>query len=157
MNNSKKKVSLWERYLTKEIGIEFKACLYFYAILFYYCVYRVICGIWDASIIHMAEMVLLTYAIGYVQVYLLWNFDEAEQIGIKEVIGAVICTVIYTLVAAFGGWFNGNIWVILGFAAYILFAYACIFLVYKTRRNIDEKILNDELSLFKARNRENEK
>lgn len=25
----KKKVSLWERYLTKEIGIEFKACLYF--------------------------------------------------------------------------------------------------------------------------------
>lgn len=30
-----RKLSLWERYLTKEIGIEFKACLYFYAILFF--------------------------------------------------------------------------------------------------------------------------
>lgn len=25
---NKKKMTLWERYLTKEIGIEFKACLY---------------------------------------------------------------------------------------------------------------------------------
>ena len=30
--SDKKKVSLWERYLTKEIGIEFKACLYFFGV-----------------------------------------------------------------------------------------------------------------------------
>lgn len=30
----KKKLSLWELYLTKEIGIEFKSCLYFFAFLF---------------------------------------------------------------------------------------------------------------------------
>ena len=30
-----KKPTLWERYLTKEIGIEFKACLYFFALLFF--------------------------------------------------------------------------------------------------------------------------
>ena len=66
-----KKVTLWELYLTKEIGIEFKACLYFFSILFYYCVYRMIGGIFDASILHMTEMIFTCYFIGYIQVYLL--------------------------------------------------------------------------------------
>lgn len=153
-HKNKKKVSLWERYLTREIGIEFKACLYFFAILFYYCTYRAICGIWDANIVHMLEMILLTYAVGYLQVYLLWNFDEAEKMGFKEIIGIIVCTYIYCGVSAFGGWFDGSIGVTLGFGLYIIFAYICIFLVYKTRRSIDEKILNDELALFKARNDE---
>ena len=60
----KKRVSLWERYLTKEIGIEFKACLYFFAMLFFYCMYRVCIGQYYASILHMAEMIFLTYAVG---------------------------------------------------------------------------------------------
>ena len=40
-NNMKnnKKPTLWELYLTKEISIEFKACLYFFAFLFFYCMY----------------------------------------------------------------------------------------------------------------------
>ena len=58
----KKKVSLWERYLTKEIGIEFKACLYFFGVLFYYCTYRLCIGVTVAEILHMAEMIFLTYA-----------------------------------------------------------------------------------------------
>ena len=32
MSKKSGKPTLWERYLTKEIGIEFKACLYFYAL-----------------------------------------------------------------------------------------------------------------------------
>lgn len=154
MSKNNKKVSLWERYLTKEIGIEFKACLYFYAVLFYYCIYRVICGVWDASIVHMAEMILLTYCIGYLQVYVFWNFDEAEQMGIREMTGVSVCTGIYASVAGLCGWFDKNIWVILGFAAYIIFTYLCVFFIYKTRRSIDEKLLNDDLSLFKARNKD---
>ncbi|MBQ9064697.1 MAG: hypothetical protein IJ123_04550 [Blautia sp.] len=51
------KLSLWERYLTNEIVIEFKARLYFFTVLFFYCVYRMINGIFDASILHMAEMI----------------------------------------------------------------------------------------------------
>ena len=78
------KPSLWERYLTKEIGIEFKACLYFYALLFFYCVYRVCVGSTVAEILHMAEMIFLTYIVGYLQVYLLWNFDESDHLGKKE-------------------------------------------------------------------------
>lgn len=85
MSKRRKKISVWEHYLTKEIGIEFKACLYFFCILFFYSVYRVVGGSLEASIIHMSEMILLTYAMGYVQVYLLSNFDEGEHLGIKEI------------------------------------------------------------------------
>ena len=76
-----KRPSLWERYLTKEIGIEFKACLYFFAILFFYCMYRLCLGKTVADMIHMAEMIGLAYLVGYLQVYLLWNFDEADTIA----------------------------------------------------------------------------
>ena len=75
MKKQKNKLTPWERYLTEEIGIEFKACLYFYCILFFYSMYKVIGGSWDASIIHMAEMIFATYGMGYLQVYGLSNFD----------------------------------------------------------------------------------
>ena len=50
----------------------------------------------------MAEMIFLAYIIGYVQVYLLWNFDEADTIGRKEVLGISICTAIYAGVKYYG-------------------------------------------------------
>ena len=111
-----KKPTLWERYLTKEIGIEFKACLYFFAILFFYCCYRLCNGLFVAEILHMAEMIFLTYVIGYVQVFLLWNFNEAETLGGREIFGIAICTIIYTGVSFACKWFDRNIWVTLGFA-----------------------------------------
>ena len=77
--DGKKKISLWEAYLTREIGIEFKACLYFFAILFFYCVYRLINGSREAGILEMAEMIVTCYIIGYIQVYVFGNFDEAEN------------------------------------------------------------------------------
>lgn len=147
-----KKVSLWERYLTKEIGIEFKACLYFFAMLFFYCVYRLCIGLYTASILHMAEMIFAAYIIGYIQVYLLWNFDEAEALGKKEWLGLLICSAVYSLLSFFLGWFDKSIYVTLGFTAYIIFMYFCTFLVYKSKRRIDDKLLNQDLDLFKARN-----
>lgn len=146
-----KKPSLWERYLTKEIGIEFKACLYFFALLFFYCCYRLGTGRTVADILHMAEMIFLTYIVGYLQVYLLWNFDESDSLGKKELLGLGICTVIYTVISYLCSWFERNLWVTLGFAAYVIFLYICVFLVYKCRRSIDDKILNADLELFKNR------
>lgn len=146
-----KKPTLWERYLTKEIGIEFKACLYFFAILFFYCCYRLCNGLFVAEILHMAEMIFLTYVIGYVQVFLLWNFDEAETLRGREIFGIAICTIIYTGVSFACKWFGRNIWVTLGFAFYIIVMYVCVYFIYKCRRNIDDKILNADLELFKAR------
>lgn len=145
-----KKLSLWERYLTKEIGIEFKACLYFFAILFFYCVYRMLQGSFDARILHMAEMIVTCYIIGYIQVYLFNNFDEADSIGIRECIGMIVCTVLYCAVSFAGGWFERNIMVTLIMAAYILITYVCVFFVYRSKRKIDDKKLNEELRMFQT-------
>lgn len=146
-----KKPTLWERYLTKEIGIEFKACLYFFALLFFYCTYRLCVGLTVADILHMAEMIFLAYIVGYIQVFLLWNFDEADDLGKKEWLGIIVCTSIYVVVSYVCGWFDKNIYVTIGFAGYVVFLYFCVFLVYKWRRKIDDKILNSDLELFKTR------
>ncbi len=143
------KLSLWERYLTREIGIEFKACLYFFAILFFYCVYRLVDGSSTAQILHMGEMILTCYVIGYIQVYAFANFDEAEHIGAREVAGIAVCTVVYALVSFLGDWFDGRIAVTLILVGYILITYLCVILVYRTKRRIDDKKLNSELELFK--------
>lgn len=145
-----KKLSAWEIYLTREIGIEFKACLYFFAILFYYCMYRIICGIFDASILHMAEMIITCYVICYIQVYLFGNFDEAEKPGIKEIAGVIICTALYIFVTVLGKWFDGRLYVTIGFAVYLLVVYFCIFLIYRIKRKIEDKTLNEDLKLFQA-------
>lgn len=147
----KRKPTVWERYLTKEIGIEFKACLYFFALLFFYCVYRLCMGRIVADILHMAEMIFLAYVIGYIQVYLLWNFDEADALGKREFLGIAICTVLYTGVSYIGSWFDRNVYVTLGFVCYVVFLYVCVYFIYKCRRKIDDKILNADLELFKSR------
>ena len=151
-----KKPTLFELYLTKEIGIEFKACLYFFSYLFFYCVYRIINGVYDASILHMAELILICYAIGYVQVYLLWNFDESERLGCREVLGMIICTVVYCGASWFCNWFVKDILVTLLFAGYILLVYFCVFLIYKYKRLIDDKKLNEDLKLFQANHKKSE-
>ena len=149
----RKRVSLWELYLTKEISIEFKACLYFFAFLFYYCMYRVIGGVYDASILHMTELILACYIIGYIQVYLLWNFDEADKLGGKEILGIALCTAVYTAISWLFNWFDNNIIATVLFAAYILLVYFCVYLVYKYKRIIDDKKLNEDLKLFQTRHK----
>ena len=148
--SDKKKTTLWERYLTREIGIEFKACLYFFAILFFYCVFRMIKGSFEASILHMAEMILSCYAICYIQLLAFNNFDEADKFGLREYIGVAVCTCLYGLVSFFGGWFEKNIYVTLLMAAYVILLYVCVFLIYKTKRRIDDKELNEELKIFQT-------
>ena len=148
--SKKNKLTLWERYLTKEIGIEFKACLYFFAILFFYCMYRLVLGIYDAGMLHMAEMILSAYIIGYLQVYVFWNFDEADTLGGREWLGIGVCTVIYSLLSYFLKWFDKNIWVTVGFAVYVVVMYICVFFIYKSKRRIDDKKLNEDLRLFQA-------
>lgn len=149
----RKRVSLWELYLTKEISIEFKACLYFFAFLFFYCMYRVIGGVYDASILHMTELILACYIIGYIQVYLLWNFDEADKLGGKEILGIALCTAVYTAISWLFNWFDKNIIATVLFAAYILLVYFCVYLVYKYKRIIDDKKLNEDLKLFQTRHK----
>lgn len=148
---NKKKFSIWEHYIAKEIGIEFKACLYFFCILFYYCVYRLAGGRYEADIIHMAEMILLTYGMGYIQMYLLSNFDEGEHLRGKEIFYILLCSSIYTGFSVLWNWFDKNLAVSIGFAFYIMLAYVSAFLVYKSKREIDGKLLNNDLKAFQER------
>lgn len=149
-NKDKSRVTLWELYLTKEIGIEFKACLYFFAILFFYCVVRLIGGSFVAEMLHMLEMILACYVIGYIQVYLLWNFDEADTLGGKEILGIAVCTVIYSILSYVFKWFDRSLLATVIFAAYILLCYVCVFFIYKSKRNIDDKKLNEDLRIFQS-------
>ena len=147
-NNSH--VTLWELYLTKEIGIEFKACLYFFAFLFFYCVVRLIGGVYVADMLHMAEMILACYVIGYIQVYLLWNFDEADSLGGKELLGMVICTAVYSVLSYVFKWFDRNLTATFIFVAYVLLCYICVYFIYKSKRYIDDKRLNEDLRIFQS-------
>ena len=144
------KLTIWEAYLTKEIGIEFKACLYFFAILFFYCCYKVMNGIWDAGIIHLAEMIFTCYIIGYIQVYLFRNFDECDQLEIREYAGIEVCTFLYCVVSYLGRWFDRNLPATLLFALYLLITYICVIFVYRSKRRIDDKQLNEELRMFQT-------
>ncbi|MBQ7774404.1 MAG: DUF3021 family protein [Lachnospiraceae bacterium] len=140
-----------ERFLFKEIGVEFKACLYFFCILFFYSMYRMIQGVWDASIVHMIEMILTAYFMGYFQVLVLSNFDEGERLGIREICYTILCSGLYTVVAALGKWFDGRFLMIVTFFLYMLLVYICAFLVYKIKRDLDTKQLNEELRAFQER------
>ena len=150
------KLTLWERYLTSEIGIEFKACLYFFAILFFYCMYRLICGSHEASILHMTEMILACYIICYIQVYAFANFDEADEIRGREIAGIIVCTLLYCIVSYACNWYERKLIPTLIMAAYILLVYLCVFLIYRIKRRIDDKKLNEELEHFKHEHQKSE-
>ena len=147
MNKLKKFISL-------EIGIEIKACLYFAIILFFYFAYQVIQGSLYASIIRMIEIVLTAYAMSYLQVYLLHNFDEAERIDVHVVIQVFFCSVLYTTASFFFRWYDRNLIATACYFLYMLLCYLCVFLIYKIKRDIDTAQLNQELEAFKKRKEE---
>lgn len=149
--SEKTKLSLLERYLVVEIGIEFKACLYFFSILFFYSMYRLLRGSMEASILHMGEMIFLTYGMGYLQKYGLANFDEADRLGFKEIAYLLLCAGIYTVVSWLGGWFDRRVSVTILYALFMTLAYVCGFLVYKFKRTLDAKQLNEDLRAFQGR------
>lgn len=141
----------FKRYLYSEIGIEFKACLYFCCILFFYFVYQIMEGSLYANIITMFEMVFIAYIMGYIQVYLLGNFDEAECLGVKEGIASFACSILYMIVSILFRWYKRNIKVSILFFVYMLLCYLCVFLIYKLKRTADTIRLNQELNNFKTR------
>lgn len=144
-----KAVRGFKRYLSEEIAIEYKACLYFFAILFFYCVCLIWNGTYSARILHMAEMILATYCMGYIQVYGLHNFDEAEKLSGREAASMISCTALYTASSFLFGWFGQNMAVTGIFFCYVLFMYWCAYLVNKIKRNIDTENLNKMLKKFK--------
>ena len=141
----------FKKFLSLEIGIEIKACLYFSIILFFYLMYCFIQGSLFASIPLMAEMVFVVYAMNYLQVYLLRNFDEAERFDIKVTVLSFFCAALYTAISYWLNWFDRNPTATLCFFFYMILCYVCVFLVHKIKRDIDTARLNRELEQFKSR------
>lgn len=139
---------LWNL-LKNEIVIEYKACLYFSCIVSFYCVYLLFRRIYVVSILTMCEMILTAYFIGYLQIYVFHDFDEAERLGKKEILAAFLCTCIYAAVSEVFGWFEENLWVTMLFVGYIFLCYLCVYLINKIRRKVDTDRLNDMLNAYK--------
>ena len=151
MSGENRKVTILEQFFSKEIGIEIKACLYFCCILAYYFIFRIIMGSWNASIIHMIEMIVATYVIGYIQLYLLSDFDEMDEFHWKVIVFSMICSGIYVLLAIFCNWFDGNIIANIVFFAFMMLCYICYFVICRAKRRIDTRLLNEELREFQMR------
>ncbi len=143
-------------YLGNEIWIEYKACLYSFCITVFYCLYLVCRGMDSASILVMFESVVLAYLMGYVQVYLLRDFDEAERIGRWEGGSMAGCSAVYTLASYVLNWFERSLPVTGLFFCFMMFSYFCVYLVNRIRRAFDTRNLNKMLADFKAGERKEE-
>ena len=140
-----------EQYLSRKIGAEIKCCLTFLLILCYYCIYRWSMGFTEASILHMLEMIWLAYVLEWIQVLLHSDFDEVDRLGMKEWLMVLIGSGVYAGIGHIAGWFDGNIAVTAGFGIYMIASYLCTFLIYKLKRAIDAKLLNNDLKHFQDR------
>lgn len=147
----------FKKYLSFEVRIDFKTCIYFFMILFFYSTYKIIQGSLFASIITMAEMIAAAYIIGYIQVYLLKNFDEAEELGSQEILAVFLCSVLYTSISYILNWYDRNIPATLFFLLYMILCYLSIFLAYKIKRDIETTALNRELEHYKKMKTHNRK
>ncbi len=138
-----------QKYLSREISIDYKACAYFFCIFIFYCGYLLFQNIYVASILHLVEIFVCTYIISYLQVYLFWNFDEAERMGIKETVGLILSTILYTISSFFLGWFDHRIGISAWFTVYLLLVFMSIFVTNLIKRRIDTNELNQMLKGFK--------
>lgn len=139
----------FKKYLGLEIAIEYKACLYFYGMLTFYCVYLISQRNYLASILHMCEMMLTAYFMGYLQIYVLHNFDEAQELGKKELLSITLCSFLYAVSSYLFRWFDRRIGVTLLYFAFTLFMYWCVYLINKFKRAADTEKLNKMLAEFK--------
>jgi len=150
-NKSREK---FKRILSREIVIEYKACLYFCCMIFFYFVYLMCRGTYLASILFLFEMILTAYAAGYVQVYLFHNSDEAQRLERRDILGIIFCTFLYGGISYALAWFDRSLPVTLLFLAYMIVVHYCVYLANKIKRAIDTENLNKMLSEFKKEKKE---
>lgn len=138
-----------KRYLRTEVAVDYKACLYFFVILFFYSMYLIFHKIYAASLLHMTEIIFVTYVMGYLQVLALGNFDEAEHFTRREFLFTLLCSLLYAGISYLFGWFDRNAAVTGIFAAYCVIAYLSAYLANKVKRGMDTERLNELLRAYR--------
>ncbi|EHI74699.1 Uncharacterised protein [Streptococcus criceti] len=143
------KTKWWERFLSQEIANEYKAAIYCFCVYFFYAVCQLLQGRTTANIYYLIEMVIAAYVITQVQVFLFKNFDEADRLARRELLGLIVCSCLYGLVGQWLSWFDGNLLAAACFVLYMMLEYLTIFIANKIKRNIDSKKLNRLLNDYK--------
>ncbi|MBQ8554903.1 MAG: DUF3021 domain-containing protein [Clostridia bacterium] len=151
---SKKIWALVERWLTIKIGVEIRCCLTFFLMMFFYCVHRLLGGMAEANIWHIAQMILIAYLFGWVQALLHADFDEMDGLGLKEWAVLILGAAAYALTAWLGQWFGQSVAVTFLFLIYMIGCGLCTMLIYWIKRTIDARLLNAELKEFQCRREE---
>ncbi len=139
-----------KRYLSTEIMIEYRACLYFCCILFFYCCYLGLHGNFFARVPVLVEMILLTYVMCYLQLYVFQNFDETDDLGWCGLAGMLVCSACYSATSWIFLWFDRNKMATVLFFVYMLMVYVSARLANKVKRRIDTEFLNQMLDKFKS-------
>lgn len=135
--------------LVNEIAIDFRACVYFFCVVFFYSVAKLCEGQRSVEILALVEIILTNYVICYVQTYLFHDFDESERFDGNAVAGILLCTALYTMAGLLFDWFGGSEPVTALFAAFIAFTYVCVILCHIVRRKLDTRQLNRLLLEYK--------
>lgn len=147
----KKLMTLFERWLTIKIGVEFRCCLTFFLMVFFYGVHRLLTGSDQASIWHLAQMMGAAYLYGWVQALLHADFDEMDRPGLKEWAVILGGAAAYALAAWLGGWFGGSVPVTGLFFLYMTGCALSTLLILYLKRSIDSRLLGDDLKQFQQR------
>ena len=106
--------------LVNEIKIDFRACVYFFCVVFFYCAAKACQGVFRVDIITLVQIVLTNYVICYLQTYLFSDFDESDRFGASEISGILTCAFCYTASSLLFGWFGGSEPVTALFALYMV-------------------------------------
>ncbi|MGT2907841.1 DUF3021 domain-containing protein [Streptococcus dentiloxodontae] len=143
------KTKWWERFLSQEIANEYKTAVYCFCVYFFYAVYQLLQGRTTANIYYLIEMVIAAYVITQIQVFLFKNFDEADRLARRELLGLIVCSCLYGAVGQWLSWFDGNLLAAACFIIYVMLEYLTIFIANKIKRHIDSKKLNQLLESYK--------
>ncbi|MDY5636074.1 DUF3021 domain-containing protein [Streptococcus orisratti] len=144
------KTKWWEGFLSQEIANEYKTAVYCFCVYFFYSAYQLLQGRTTANIYYLIEMVIVTYVITQIQVFLFNNFDEADRLARRELLGLIVCSCLYGLVGQWLSWFDGNLLAAACFVIYVMLEYLTIFIANKIKRSIDSKKLNIMLDDYKS-------
>ena len=148
MTKNKRKQQ-FAKFISREIVIEYKTCLYFSCMAAFYFSCLLIRNQFYAEILTMFEMILTAYAVGYLQVYILKSPDEAEAFGPKEAASVFLCSGLYTGASYLFDWYDRIPAATALFFLYCVCVYLCVYFCNRLKRRIDTGRLNRMLAEYK--------
>ncbi|WP_303974526.1 DUF3021 domain-containing protein [Streptococcus merionis] len=144
----------WQNFLSQEIAIEYKTATYCFVLYFFDICYQLWQGRSTVSILTLIEMVLVVYVVTQIQYWIFGNFDEADHLRGRRLLGLFVCPLLYGVAGSVFCWFDGNGLAQLALVVYVLLKDLSFFYFNRLKRRIDSKHLNQLLKDYKERGKE---